>query len=253
MADITVILNLYRRPQNLARQVEAIRNQTVKPTAIWVWVNEHEDNEDLVFDYIPVDRVFDCSDNVKFHGRFAAALLADTQYIAIFDDDTIPGPKWFENCLETEEKLKVMGQTTPILGSAGVVLNSFRYENHVREGWPSANKEIKRVDLVGHAWFFDRENLCHFWREKPYSFENGEDIQFSALAQKYGNSQTFCPPHPAGDHDLWGSLHAYELGTDAVATSNNTWLSHAKFFSQRDKIVRNALKGGWQTVKNVSL
>ena len=34
---------------------------------------------------------------------FAAALLADTEYIAIYDDDTIPGKQWHSNCLKTNE------------------------------------------------------------------------------------------------------------------------------------------------------
>ena len=33
-SDITVILNAYRRPYNLKMQIEAIRNQTVKPKQI---------------------------------------------------------------------------------------------------------------------------------------------------------------------------------------------------------------------------
>lgn len=253
MLDCTVILTLYRRPQNLARQIEALRSQTLPPKEIWIWINDHVDNSDLCFDYLDCDRIIDSSYNFKFFGRFAAALLADTKYIAIFDDDTIPGEKWFENCLGTYCDLEAEGFKTPILGTAGVTLNSFRYENHYRCGWPTQNKETKRVDLVGHAWFLNRECLSHFWREKPYSWDNGEDIHFSYCAQKYGGVQTFCPPHPPEDQSLWGSLYAVELGTDAVATSNNTWLSHTLFFSQRDKVVRNAIANGWETVKNVTL
>ena len=128
MLDVTVILTLYRRPHNLARQVEAIRAQSFPPKHIWLWINYHDDNKDLDVSHIDVDRVFECSDNVKFHGRFAAALLADTKYVAIFDDDTIPGSKWFENCIQTECKLIEEGYKAPILGTAGVTLNSFRYE-----------------------------------------------------------------------------------------------------------------------------
>ena len=95
MLDCTVILTLYRRPQNLARQIEALRSQTLPPKEIWIWINDHVDNSDLCFDYLDCDRIIDSSYNFKFFGRFAAALLADTKYIAIFDDDTIPGEKWF--------------------------------------------------------------------------------------------------------------------------------------------------------------
>ena len=57
-ADITVILNCYRRPYNLKMQVEALRNQTIKPKQIWLWINYHEDNKDFDPSTIGVDRVF---------------------------------------------------------------------------------------------------------------------------------------------------------------------------------------------------
>jgi len=253
MLDATVILNLYRRPQHLAMQIEALRNQTFPPKEIWIWVNYHEDNEDVDFQKFNVNRVIDCSYNFKFYGRFAGALLADTKYVTIIDDDTIPGSKWLQNCIDTYFQLEKKGYTTPILTTAGVTLNSMQYQNHSRCGWPTQNKETTQVDIGCQSWFFNRECLSHLWREKPIMWDNGEDIQLSYCSQKYGGVQTFCPPHPPEDKELWGSLHAIELGVDEVATSNNTWLSHSKFFSQRDKIVKNALANGWQTIKNITL
>ena len=101
--SITVVLNAYRRPYNLKMQIEAIRAQTTKPAQIWLWVNAHEDNEGFDFKSLDIDRIFHNDYNWKFYGRFAAALLADTEYIAIFDDDTVPGARWFENCVSTME------------------------------------------------------------------------------------------------------------------------------------------------------
>ncbi len=245
--DITVILNMYRRPQNMDMQIKAIKDQTVKPKEVWMWVNQHEDNKKVNKKQFDVDRVFDNNHNWKFYGRFAAALLADTEYVAIFDDDTIPGEKWFENCLSTME-------TTPgILGSAGVTLEDNIYVKHQRCGWPTKNEQTERVDLVGHAWFFKREWLAHLWREKPFTWDNGEDIQFSYLAQKYGGIQTYCPPHPASDTSLHGSTLGNELGIDSKATSNNNEVGHQQFFTERDLCVQNAIKNGWKTVKEVKL
>ena len=245
-SDVTVILNSYRRPYNLKMQIDAIKNQTVKPKQIWLWVNAHDDNEGFDYSNLGVDRIFKNDYNWKFYGRFAAALLADTDYVAIFDDDTIPGSKWFENCFTT------MKTSEGILGSAGVTLNSDRYVDHVRCGWPSNNEETTRVDLVGHAWFFKRDWLQYLWREKPTTWDNGEDIQFSYLAQKYGNIQTFCPPHPPEDKSVHGSILGNELGIDNKATSTNSSISHDQFFSERDNCVQTAIRGGWTTVKQVS-
>jgi hypothetical protein len=245
---ITVILNAYRRPYNLKDQISAIKSQTVKPEQIWLWVNKHEDNKDFDFNSLGVDRVFHNDYNWKFYGRFAAALLADSKYVAVFDDDTIPGNRWFENCLES------MINKEGIMGSAGYIQTGPRALEYEPErcGWPARNKEIKRVDYVGHAWFFKRDWLSYLWSEKPCTWDNGEDIHFSYTAQKYGNIQTYCPPHPADNLDLHGSLYGYELGVDDKATSNNIAVPHEQFFSERDHCIQNAIKGGWKTVYNVS-
>ena len=244
--EITVILNAYRRPYNLEGQIAAIRNQSTKPVCIWLWINDHEDNRDFDFSKLDVDRTFKNDYNWKFYGRFAAALLADTKYVAIFDDDTVPGSLWFENCLNT------ISTHRGILGSAGVLLHDPKYYmKHQRCGWPTQNKETTRVDLVGHAWFFEREWLQYLWKEKPFTWDNGEDIQFSYLAQKYGGIQTYCPPHPPDNKELHGSIFGNELGIDDKATSNNNDTTHQQFFHERDLCVQNAIKNGWETVRNL--
>ncbi len=245
--DITVILNCYRRPYNLKMQVDAIRAQSIKPVQIWLWINYHEDNKDFDPSTLGVDKVFSNDFNWKFYGRFAAALLADTEYVAIYDDDTIPGKRWHENCLKT------MKTHEGILGSAGITLKSDRYVNHDRCGWPTQNREVTEVDLVGHSWFFKREWLRYLWQEKPVTWENGEDIQFGFMAKVHGGIPTYCPPHPPEDRELHGSILGNELGIDNKATSTNSSVSHQQFFSERDRCVQEGVKAGWKTVKGISL
>ena len=246
-ADITVILNSYRRPYNLKMQIEALKAQTIKPKEIWLWVNAHEDNKDYDYSDLGLDKIFNNDFNWKFYGRFAGALLSDTKYVAIFDDDTIPGTKWFENCLNT------MKTHEGILGSAGILLNDKIYVKHDRCGWPTRNEETTEVDLVGHAWFFKRDWLQYLWKEKPPTWDNAEDIQFAYSAQKYGNIKTYCPPHPKNDMEMHGSIMGNELGIDNKATSTNSAVSHQQFFSERDFCVQYALKNGWKTVRGVTL
>ena len=238
--DITVILTCYRRAEYLTKQIEHIRNQTTKPKEIWIWVNDHVDNRGIDFTTFDVDRVFRNDHNWKFYGRFAAALLADTEYVAFFDDDTLPGSRWFENCMDTME------ESPGILGGAGVLLKEDRYFGHQRVGWSSENEETTEVDLVGHAWFFRREWLPYLWTEKPFTWDNGEDIQFSYTAQKYGNIKTYCPPHPASDRALFSSLQGYQLGIDEKAESRVR--NHEIFYKQRDGCVKNAIDGGWKPI-----
>jgi|15BtaG_2_1085339.scaffolds.fasta_scaffold00035_39 hypothetical protein len=239
--DVTVILNCYRRPEYLESQIAAIRKQTVQPKEIWLWVNYHEDNKNIDFKSFGVDKVFHNDYNWKFYGRFAGALLSRTKYIAMFDDDTIPGNRWLENCLQT------MKTHEGILGGAGVILKDDKYVGHDRYGWSSQNEEIVEVDLVGHAWFFKTEWLQYLWKERPFTWENGEDIQFSYLAQKYGKIKTYCPPHPISNPEAHSSLKGYELGVDSKATSAAR--NHEIFYKQRNACVKNAIDNGWKTVQ----
>ena len=130
-------------------------------------------------------------------------------------------------------------------------MNGNRYIQHDRCGWPSQNKDITEVDLVGHAWFFKRDWLQYLWKEKPFTWDNGEDIQFSYMAKVHGNIKTYCPPHPTEDTQMHGSILGNELGIDSKATSNNNSITHQQFFTERDLCVQNGLKNGWKTVKGI--
>ena len=235
---ITTILNCYKRLNYLEEQIQAIENQTVKPADIWVWYNNPEDgsqinlNEKLQGKY----KVIQSNHNFKFFGRFSLATLAQTEYVAIFDDDTIPAPKWFELCLDTMSEVN-----DGILGGAGVrLLNNYSYEPHKKIGWNGIQHDnVTQVDLVGHAWFLKKSSLKYYFMEEPYSWDNAEDCHLSAMAQKYGNINTYvpgfknkpeCNPSSKGDY-----------GRD----------QHASFFAGNHAGIRNLVckklcENGWK-------
>jgi GT2 family glycosyltransferase len=239
---ITVILNCYKRPQYLSEQIEAIKSQSIPPKDIWIWYNKPEDNPQYDLSDLGC-KVVTCNHNFKFHGRFAFGLLAPTEYVAFFDDDTIPGSKWFESCLNTINK-----GFNGILGSAGIYLEENKYDPHQKIGWNGINnKQITEVDLVGHAWFMKKESLRYLWYEDPISWDNGEDMQLSYQAQKYGGIKTYVPPHPTSDHSIWGSLP--EKGLKYGNDENANWIRKSNHRPLRDKIVEEQIKRGWKTVK----
>ena len=237
--SITAILNAYRRPHTIKAQIESLRNQTVKPDEIWVWRNYHPDF-DIDLPSLQVDKYCDSNTNWKYFGRFAFGLLAKTDFVAYFDDDTIPGNRWFENCLETYEKTK------GIIGGVGLIQNDkINYMNHTRYGWPSNNEEIVQVDLVGHAWFVKKEYLGLVWAEEPATYETAEDMHLSYICQKYGGINTYVPPHPESNKSLSSSLRGYELGIDSTTDSV---INHQRFFSLRDKCLQEYVSRGWYLI-----
>ena len=218
--DITAILTVYRRPHTLLEQLEAVQNQSIPPSKIIIWKN-HYDGIDLPT--IPEDLmknvdIIRSTRNFGVWARFAVGLVADSTYIAVFDDDTIPGSEWFKNCLNSM-KIK-----EGLYGTIGLQFLSDVYWDFRRVGWDEKNNcnnsEICEVDIVGHAWFFKREWLSDLWSFAPdYSkfLTYGEDIAFSAFLQKK-NIPTLVPPHPIGEWELFGSHphKAWEYGSEMV-------------------------------------
>jgi len=246
MNEVTVLLNGYKRGQNLTSQIEAINNQTVKPKEIMLWYNYPGDKS--LFNYDVVYRTAAAINNRNYGvwARFAFALNARTKYICVFDDDTIPGNKWLENCLNTIQTHR------GLLGTIGLICHRDNYFNHMRIGWANPNEKVERVDLVGHSWFFEREFLTAMWSELPpieSSFLCGEDMHFSYTLQKYKGLNTYVPPHPKDDTSMWGSLQGWQLGVDQHAISHMHLNQHNQTFRiEVDTYFKRLLSNGWKLV-----
>jgi GT2 family glycosyltransferase len=113
--SITVILNGFERNKNLSEQLTALRDQTLKPEQILLWYNSPENNNEINYDIIQQIPTALCNVNFGVWARFAFALMCRTKYICIFDDDTIPGKKWLENCYNTIQ------QHNGLLGTVGLI------------------------------------------------------------------------------------------------------------------------------------
>jgi len=220
--SISVILTAWQRPHLLEEQVERILDQTVAPQEIVLWYNSPPKK----FGVLPgkqlttfknskhVKKIV-CDHNFGIFPRFSIAPIMEGSFVAIFDDDTMPGSKWFENCLNHIESAHA------ILGTIGLRYLSLDNQSVVveqpRMGWHAKNNQLEFVDVVGHAWFFKKEWSHHFWNEPPASMNYGEDIHFCAMLQRHG-IRAACPPHPENDKELWGSVKP-DLGIDRVAIS----------------------------------
>jgi hypothetical protein len=218
MSEVTVLLNCYRRYWAFDEQYDSLLNQSVAPKEILVWQNYYPDTFDKFNQNIfSKTKTAICNQNLGVWARFAYALNAKTKYVCIFDDDTIPGKRWLENCLET------IKQVDGLLGVRGLI-----YRNqHTTDGqfdvspWCFTTEQTTQVDIVGHGWFFEREWLQAYWRElpPPQFFSAGEDIHFSYTIQKFLNKNTYVPAQPKNTPELWGSLKAREYGCGAEAAS----------------------------------
>ncbi len=225
--DVSVMLTLYKRPEKLVEQLDAIEKQTLKPREVLLFHDaanppiDFELNENLrsrIANYIRVDK------NVGVWGRFAGGLLAKSKYICFFDDDTIPGNRWLENC--HTQILKRKG----LYGAIGIDswdLKNYPYRSYRRWGWSAPSDDTKEVDFVGHSWFLEKDWLGVMWinNSQFYAFRYiSEDAFLSYSLKKWFGIKTYVPPHPKNDLDLYGSLpsKALEYGRDLdIAISFN--------------------------------
>ena len=223
MANISVILNGYKRGSCLNEQVESLRGQSLAPSEIMLWYNYPENGE---VNYDITEKIPTALSNVNMGvwARFAYALNAKSEYICMFDDDMVPGKLWLENCTNT------IGKVNGLLGAVGLLYtnpqspnNCSYYEPYKRYGWiPHGQSNIPvQVDLVGHVWFFKREWLSYFWRElpNPKYFNCGEDMHFSYMLQKYAGIKTYVAPHPEDEKEMWGNIVHCKYATD----KNSMW------------------------------
>ena len=232
------IINTFNRPQHHKLQVDAIKAQTLQPSRIICVCNKPtvkvppvEEQEGV--EYIRLDW------NSKFHMRFAVALGIDTDYVAVFDCDTIPCPGWLWNCWDHRH----LG----ILGCSGVYLKGEGYQPHAKFGWNGGKTtQAIQVDLVGHAWFMSKDHLRYLFEEEPVTYDNGEDIQLGYAASKHG-VEHWVPPHDPNNIHGWGSDPEYgNLGTTEVAT----WRSNpATHYGLRDQLVRTYRQKGWKLAR----
>ena len=215
--EITVILSVWKRG-HLEKQLHHILSQTKKPYQIWIYQNESHFNIEIPPEAkkkYNISIIQSKDMNFKFHARFALPLLCDTEYVAIFDDDTMPGQRWLENCVDTSRR------NDCIVLARGLTVKE-GYENQKEQclvatgdGRP-IEKEME-VDLGGHCWFFKAEWCKYMWRDRPCTWDNGEDIHFSAACKIYGGVRSFVPVMPQNDQSLWGDLEQH-LGADEHAT-----------------------------------
>lgn len=241
MSNISVLINCYKRPRNVDRIITSLLGQSLPPQAILTRWNDANSFKDSLlareFDYLI------SSKNTGVWSRFHDCIDFSTKYVCVFDDDTIPGSRWLENCMDS------INEANGLLGTVGLTYQTARsYWPNRRVGWACPNDRIQQVDIVGHSWFFEKDWLRYFWELRRPEGLNlvGEDIHFSFALQRHGIN-TYVPPHPPNIHEMWGSLEGSALGTDAQA------ISKAEFASQRFEVPYNYYIGqGWKILSGTN-
>ena len=222
---ISVILTKYNRTHLFKEQLESIKNQS-----------------------ITIDEILVCDNSVNNKGvweRFKTAQKSRNEFICIFDDDTIPGTLFLENCFS--EFWKKEG----LYGTRGIKFHSNKqYKGNYEEiGWCNPNKKTTQVDYVTHSWFFKKEWLDLFWKIDSVPHNYGEDMNLSFQLQKEG-IKTYVPPHPTNIKSLWGSTKGVKYGNDG----NGLWKTNPNNFkSNMFNYFNKQINEGWKLINEETL
>lgn len=235
--SVTIVLSGFKRPHTLREQFNAIKAQTYKDIEIILWVNLT--SSQYVFDADIISSCNSIVSNVDYGswGRFSAALNARTKYVCVMDDDTIPGKKWIENCLNTMQSYRGVLSTRGVIADKDHDLMYPMPQSYKAVGWCNPNEETLRVDMGCHSWFIEKIWLRAFWAEMPDTIpmRYGEDTHLSYVVKKHFDLNTYVPPHPQSDKELWGSMPetAIRYGEEPVAISmdNNANIGMNKYWN----------------------
>ena len=243
--DVSVVITAYKKPDAIEEQLRAMEAQTLKPKEILLFQDGINGPYKITFSQEILKRftnTYICGENKGVWERFRFAQSASSKYVCVFDDDTIPGEKWLENCHSC------MIQHEGIYGTIGIVLEKYEeypFGGFYRVGWDGPLNKITRVDFVGHAWFFERRYLDYMFdkTEKYQEFKYaGEDMCLSFKCQQHGIN-TFVPPHPNTDRALWGSdpFLALKYGQAYNAISQNH--DNCEIMG---RVLRTFVEDGWK-------
>lgn len=247
--DVAVVLTTYKKPDALAKQLRAIKNQTLKPKQLILYQDGIDGEYTIDFKneiLHEFDLTFISRENNGVWKRFEIAKNnSKAPYVCVFDDDTIPGSRWLENCHAH------MIQREAVYGTIGIVLEkpeNYPYGGYYRVGWDAPNKKSVIVDFVGHSWFMKKEHLEYMFEgtEIYQSYKlAAEDMCLSYQCKKRG-IPTIVPPHPYEDFALWGSEKntAMQFGRADGAISMNP-----ENCKRMQEVVRRLVNNGWKLAK----
>ena len=84
-------------------------------------------------------------------------------------------------------------------GRIGYLNSGFRKPQLMKQPNDTGIRTSCRVDFCGHVWCFKKEWLHYMFREKPYTYDTGEDMQLSFSSKVFGNIDSYVAEHKTQD------------------------------------------------------
>lgn len=179
---IEVVIINWKRPRNVERIIDALREQTI-PCTITICDN-HPDPE---FALSPealdkADRIYRWKHNLGAYSRYLPLAGMDHQFTFLLDDDLLPGKRCLEAYLRTALQLEDFG----VLGHFGRIVTPSGFYKYFNT--PSQNRVLE-CDFIIRAYFVKTCNLSRLvdmrWELGYFEDEKPEDDLLMCGAMKY--------------------------------------------------------------------
>ncbi len=178
-ADVEAWITVFRRPALTAHQLRALDEQSKPPQATWAYV----DHGGIPLDEQALAAVPQSRNNINRGPwpRFMLAMQATTKFVAILDDDVVPGSQWIEQCT------KLCEQHDVIISVSGVIYTEDRWDAVYEIGPLNPNEQTARVDAGRQGWFMRTDTLWKLMQSRPLSQNSntGWDIHIAAMAKAH--------------------------------------------------------------------
>lgn len=236
---VEAVLINWKRPSNVKRIVQALKNQTI-PVTITIC----DCNPDPLFSLDEetismVDRIYRWTHNLGAFSRYTPMASYDHPYTFLIDDDLLPG----EKCVETFLRAAIEMPEFGVLGQFGRILDN---DLIFRPREIPLTSSFTEVDFIVRAYFVKTRHLYNITRfrwEIGY-FEEAfpeDDLLLCASLKHYENRACYLIPFNGDAETL---VCKEELGaTHALSTRTDHYYKRREF-------VKRLMYYGWKPINN---
>lgn len=150
--DLSIVLAYWGRANLVATQLRMLRAQSVRPFGMFMWHNANDRGKFPAQVQALIDAEPSSSPTIDMGPwmRWAVASQCNTEFVLVFDDDCLPGPRWIELALARLSS----ASESDVIAAAGAIYNSDRFDDFAVVG-PEAGAqpgEELEVDVGRGAW-----------------------------------------------------------------------------------------------------
>jgi len=251
IADLTIVLTNYRRPNNLKPILEAINNSTVLPERVVL-----VDNSGGVPRFSPARELTEVfhdvvhfEDNAGPSCRFAGAIFQPTKYCMFLDDDFVIGSQWVTTCLSVaalhDDKFStITGIARNCRGRGGGSRKKYRLRG---SNVPRDTKAARGIDVSCRGHFIKTRAVASAIKWRLLAKEEGlpesalrNDDMFLALGSQldYGEMSYLAPAARPEQKMVFRNLSAPHACS-----------AHSDHNHSRQVLIEWFTRKGWRSLK----